>query len=247
MDVGRVTLMAELWFDAEPQLDPEALVEAVPGSELVSNTKVLSLAHPRFAHENATIITTVAAPGEERDHPLPTAEQTWDWAEAGEVIASCTHSLVLLELFGRPHEHHERIEAFLATLRGAIALTRPRAVWCPNCWRVARPAELLEDELPAFVNVRLFRESEDDEVSLVMDTFGLNSFGLPDAQCRFSSEDHEPNEIATVLYDLGAYILDRGDVISEGDTVGDLPWRVHDSEAIVGPGRRVLALERDEA
>ena len=77
---------------------------------------------------------------------------------------------------------------------------------------------------------------------MVMDTLGLHVFDLPDAQCRFAPDDQEPNAIAAMLYDLAAYLLDRGDVISDGDTIGDLPWRCKDALALVPPARRMLDL-----
>ena len=45
-----------------------------------------------------------------------------------------------------------------------------------------------------------------------------------------------------MLYDLAAYLLDRGDVIADGDTVGDLPWRCRDGQSLIPPARRVLAI-----
>ena len=33
-----------------------------------------------------------------------------------------------------------------------------------------------------------------------------------------------------------------GDEVTDGDTVGDLPWRCHETESLVGPERRVLHL-----
>jgi hypothetical protein len=180
-------------------------------------------------------VTVAVRPDEHTAAPDPS--QTWDWNGAEETLARCSHSLLVVELLAH-NPHEERVEAFLPALRTLIEPTRPEVVWLPHCTRVARPDDILDDELPAFVNVRLFQLDDD----LVMDTLGLNALGLPDAQCRFGADDHEPVAIATVLYDLAAYILDRGDVIADGDTVGDLPWVCHDAEALVGPGRRVLEL-----
>jgi hypothetical protein len=182
-------------------------------------------------------VTVAVRPDEHTTAPDPS--QTWDWNGAAEALARCEESVLVIELLAHAGRE-QRVEAFVPALRTVIEHTRPAAVWLPHCSRVARPDDLLEEELPAFVNVRLFQLDED----LVMDTLGLSLLGLPDAQCRFAAADYEPNEIATVLYDLAAYLLDRGDVIGDGDTVGDLPWVCHEAEALVGPGRRVLALTR---
>ncbi len=129
------------------------------------------------------------------------------------------------------------MEAFLATLRAAVRLLSPAAVWCQNSARLVRPLEVLEDDLAALVNVRMYKV---EEGGLVMDTLGLHALGLHDVQCRFHQE--EPNAIAAILYDLAAYLLDQGDVIREGDTVGDLPWRCHEAQSLVAPARPVLNL-----
>src|SRR4051812_2967932 len=64
----RTSLIAELWFESEPQLDQAQL--AALGAGLAS-----------------------------ADVP-PSSAQTWDWDEAGDVVARCTHSLVIAEFRG---------------------------------------------------------------------------------------------------------------------------------------------------
>jgi hypothetical protein len=217
-------LMVELWFESEPQLDDDALL----------------VAHPRFQHTytdgvRAPIVTAVLP--STRNGDRPDCSQTWDWQEASSVLERCSHSLMLVEWTGRRQTVRERIEAFVPTVRAAVELSAPAAAWCPNSERVVAPRELLEDELAPLVNVRMFRDGE----TTVMDTLGLHALALPDAQCRFNGE-HEPPVIAAMLYDLAAYLLDRGDVIEDGDTLGELPWLCRDGPALVAPGRRVLDL-----
>jgi hypothetical protein len=245
MDDGRVTLMVELWFEAEPQLDPDALVAALPGTDRMPSDGPVLVAHPQFVHHyedrEQCIITAALYPDAGATNgDRPDTTQTWDWPEAGDVLARCRHQLLIAEFAGRAHPHKDRLEAYLPTLRAAVELTRPAAAVCPTSDRVVRPHELLEDELAPFVNVRLFRVSDDD--STLMDTLGLHALGLPDVQCRFDHARHSPESIGVMLYDLAAFLVDRGDVIADGDTVGDLPWRCHTGEALVEPERRVLDL-----
>jgi hypothetical protein len=241
------TLMVELWFETPPQLDNAALAAAVPGSEPAGDNETVLVVHPRFEHiytdgKRAPIITAVLGPihNGEREGYVPDPSQTWDWEQAATVLDRCSHAVVLSEWTGPFHPFRNRIAAFVPTVRAAIELTSPVAAWCPNSERVVKPLELLEDELAPLVNVRMFRVEDDG--STLMDTLGLHALGLPDAQCRFDQSEHDPPVIAAMLYDLAAYLLDHGDVIADGDTLGELPWCCRDGQALVAPDRRVLDL-----
>jgi hypothetical protein len=232
-----VTLTAELWFEAEPRLDREALVAEIPGAELADELVV----HPRFVHtsgdgKRATIGTVLAAPeGKPEPGFVPTTAQTWDWPQADQALAAARHSLVVSEIFGRLHPYRDRIAAFLGTLTAAAEQTRPAAIWLPNSQRVLEPSAL--DELSAFTNVRLFRAPDG---SLVMDTLGLHALGLPDVQRHFTGAD--PTDVAATLFGVAAYELAHGDVIADGDTIGDEPLRAEPTAAYIAPARNVLNL-----
>jgi len=239
-----VTLMAELWFETEPQLDLPALAAAVPGAEVHQDDDASRvLAHPRFVHtyeegKQAPIYTALLSATDDRepDH-VPTTEQTWDWAEADAVLARCTHSVLVAEMLGRLHPFRDRLEAYIPTLCAAIERFSPAAVWLPNSARVAHPRAILEQrELVACLNVRLFRVEDSDEA--LMDTLGLHALGLPDLQRVFSDED--PGAIAGRLYDTATYLLEHGDVIEPGHTVGEPPWRAAREPSLAGPERSAL-------
>ena len=154
MDDGRVTLMVELWFESEPQLDLEVLVAAVPGTDRVPSRRPAAgrapalrapLRRRRRVHHHGH---PRPRRGRRQRH-RPDTTQTWDWPDADNVLARCTHQLLIAEFYGRAHPHQERIDAYLPTLRAAIELTSPVAAACPTSDRVVRPTELLEDELAA--------------------------------------------------------------------------------------------------
>jgi hypothetical protein len=230
------SLMVELWFEHEPQLDPRDVAAAVPHAE----SKGDLIIHPRFVQEPvegdpAALGTSLLRGGGSEREFAPTAEQTWDWDEAEETLSRCSHSLLVAELLGRYHPFRDRLEAFLPTLRAAIAVTRPAALWCPNSTRIVTPA--FEHDHSPFVNVRMFR----GEDFLLMDTLGLHVLGLRDFQCRFT--DRAPGEIAAALLNLAGYALEHGDVIEDGDTMGEEYWRCRHDVAIVAPEREVVDLE----
>jgi hypothetical protein len=165
--------------------------------------------------------------------PPPTTEQTWDFDGADAVLARCAHSRLVT---GADRE------AFVAALCAAIEDLAPAAVWLPLCERVAEPATILHDrELAALVNVRMFAVDGTDQ--RLLETLGLHALGLPDVQCV--AEPDEPASIAALLYDVAGYLLQSGDVIEDGDTIGNRPWRCHDATSVVAPERRMLTLSPD--
>ncbi|MBE2318952.1 DUF4261 domain-containing protein [Solirubrobacter sp. CPCC 204708] len=238
-----VTQMAELWFDHEPQLDLDALAAAVPGAERMGD----ALVHPRFAFtlddgSKGALVTTFLTPdGERTDENAATTEQTWDWEDADAVLARCTHSLLVAELFGSVRPYRERIETYVPTLCAAIEQLQPAAVWLPNSERVANPAAILHDrELIACLNVRLYGIEDTDHK--LMDTLGLHALGLPDLQCAYEHDD--PADIAQLLFDVAGYLLDHGDVIEDGDDLAERGWVCHDAVSVTEPERRALTLTR---
>ena len=66
------------------------------------------------------------------------------------------------------------------------------------------------------MNVRLFRV-EGSASDVVMDTLGLQVFGLPDLQCH--CHGIELPRLATYLRNAANYVFERGDVIRDGDTI----------------------------
>ena len=78
-----------------------------------------------------------------------------------------------------------------------------------------------------------------------MDTLGLHALGLPDFQIRF--RDLPPGRVASVLYNLAAYVLENSDVIDAGHTVagvnGDEHWPCRHEDALVEPDRVVLDID----
>src|SRR2546429_2545599 len=75
-------------------------------------------------------------------------------------------------------------------------------------------------------------------IHVVMDTLGLQVFGLPDLQCH--CHDLELPRLAAYLRNAGNYIFDRGDVIRDGDTIEGMQpgekWRRLQGEGLNPPG-----------
>jgi hypothetical protein len=89
------------------------------------------------------------------------------------------------------------------------------------------------------VNVRFF---EVDENIKMMDTRGLDPFGIPDVEARFAGV--EPGRVAAELTKLAQYLWSRGrDVFDDGDTFDGLDgeeWSAVHARSSAGPDRPVL-------
>jgi hypothetical protein len=129
-------------------------------------------------------------------------------------------------------------------LNAAITSLRPVAIWAPHAQQLILPQAILDNHLETFVNVRV-HNIEGIEKAILLDTIGLHVFRLPDLQCHFKRLD--PSEVANVLYNTAAYILEQGDVIDDGNTItGVTPtdkWRCQHEMAILDPQRVVLDVD----
>jgi hypothetical protein len=120
---------------------------------------------------------------------------------------------------------------------GVVAYSHPAPATAVTGWPAADGA----------ANVRLFRV-EGSNQDVVMDTLGLQVFGLPDLQCH--CHDLELPRLAAYLRNAGNYIFERGDVIRDGDTIEGMQpgekWRCMQEKALIPPGRLVIDLDPGE-
>jgi hypothetical protein len=251
-------LTVELLYAASLDPDLDAVLhrvqQALPSSRLAESDHesgaTRMIVHERFGTVIADgtrvpLFTAITPSAErqviEREHDF---SQTWAWPEAQTEVARATACVAVVEVMGHPHEPGDRLTAFRAVAEALAATTDPLAIWSPNVCKFVPPAHA--DGLEPYINVRLFRV-EDGDGELVMDSLGLHALGLPDVQCRFRSID--PGDMAPVLYNTAAYIVDHGDVIGDGHTIagprGDERWRCRHETALIGPDRTVIDIEPD--
>ncbi len=177
-------------------------------------------------------------------------EQTRGWDARAAIGEVASPSLLVSDLFAGGIARHARLKLFMGLVTSVLALRRCRAiVWGPS-QKVVDPAMLLqsldEDPLFAAINVRLFRVGDGAAGEVVMDTLGLEPFGLPDVQMHFVGLD--PNRVAGFLHGLGRYLFQRGPVIEDGHTVPGpegQAYRCRIEEALVAPARVVIDVEPD--
>jgi hypothetical protein len=165
------------------------------------------------------------------------------------VFNECRYSLMLTNMMSSPLAHGVRRKIIV---NGLLAVLERMAAdlifWRPTqqmlspadvCGRYSEPKELANPVF-GFLNVRFFNISNSDS-DMVMDTLGLNALGLTDFQIHY--RELEPDPVARLLYGLGAYAFEKGDVIEDGHTVEGLDggrWKCRRETSLVEPHREVL-------
>ncbi len=173
-------------------------------------------------------------------------QQSWDFAGAADAVARARHTLLASEFMARLLPYPDRLRLFRALGTGLVELTRPVALYSRAAGALYDPQHWLEIQRSGYeyyglFNVRSFNvEGTADDA--VMDTLGLGIFGVPDLQCHFRNLDRD--EVASLLYNIGIYLMQNGDVIESGHTIQGLfegsKWRCNHEESLIAPDREVV-------
>ncbi len=245
----RPALVAELWYEAAPNLEDPGLLAALRevSADTEAQGSAVTVPHQIGAGSGVAPLLTVLLPGSSLDDPaksLPDTSQTWSWVGAEQAVQGCRASLLVSEMFAAGADPAERVAALTTVLDAVIRTTGPAVISWPQSQRVADPAEFEAEDLDGIINVRLFTVARDPG-ALVMDTLGLNVFGMPDVQCHF--RDRDPGEIAALLYTTAVYLFDSGDVILDGNTIsepnGQGRYVCRREPALLDPARPVLDVD----
>jgi hypothetical protein len=178
-------------------------------------------------------------------------QQTWDWDEARQVVASTQWALVANDLLAGGLPPKVRNKQFRGFIRAVQEIAPCQAMHWLNTQQMINPARFLfqqdqEGTKPLYgsINVRFFN-IQNSNGDFLMDTLGLAVLGLPDIQCHFRKLP--PNSIAQMLGDVACYIFDNGDVIKDGETVPGIKenerWKCQHEMALVKPERPVLDID----
>jgi hypothetical protein len=184
------------------------------------------------------------------DEQRPTYEasfqQSWGWPNARAVVGQCRHSLMVMDMFGGGLPPMRRLELFGNVLRVLLAQGRYEGIHFKTSQQflaVEAYQAAVDSPFFGFLNVRMFNIANDpSQKVMLMDSMGMQPFGLPDTQCHFQGLD--PNRIAPIVFNIAAYLLQSGDVIEDGHTVPgiapDSKWRCQHEMSLVKPERLVL-------
>ncbi len=106
------------------------------------------------------------------------------------------------------------------------------------------PASAKQMPLDIWSNVRFFKIQEVKPEWSLMDTVGMSQLDVPDHEAFFQLDAYEPSEIGTFLRNASTYVVERGPVIRDGDTIdgpGDVRWQGRNiDESRVAPPRAVI-------
>ncbi len=247
-------LVAELWYEAAPDLTDPALLDALravlPGVEAQADSLTVAYRDPdsngQVDGAPAPLITVVlpSSPLGVAGKQRPDPGQTWDWPEAEQAVARAGAGVIVTELLVAGWSAQDRVNAVTRVVAALVAHSKPALVWWPHSQKVSEPETVVADEVDGVLNVRFFTVAGDDD-AIVLDTLGLHVFGLPDLQCHF--RDREPGEIAGLLYATALYLFDSGDVIGDGNTISGPAdgerFVCRRESALLAPTRRVLDVD----
>lgn len=181
-------------------------------------------------------------------------QQAWHWHEAEPTVQECKHSLLLVDMMASGLEPKSRLELFTGALRAVLETAPCDAVYFRASDKLVEPRAYLAsieegESLYGAMNVRFYNVegSGSGRHEALMDTVGLAALGIPDVQCHFY--DLNPDEVAGILMNIGYYLFNQGDVISDGETIGfteDMRWRCEHQYALAAPHRVVIDLNPGE-
>jgi Domain of unknown function (DUF4261) len=258
---------AELFFERRPTLTRAAFVEAVrrfsPTAELLGGDSTegpLAVLHDEYPVTYsdgpvlpARIVFILSKEAPTLDKYDSALQQAWDFPDARATVSRATSCGLLTDLMGGPLSPADRLSVFQRTLDGLLTLVQPLAIHWEASDRLIEPRQYAAREPRKYpdpqagaINVRLVRieNASGDTGDIVMDSRGLDVFGLPDVQCHFRGL--EAGRIAGLIYGVAAYLFEKGDVIEDGHTVEGLDgqkWRCQHEAALVGPDRVVLDID----
>jgi len=243
----RLTLVAELWYADEPDLDAPAVLEALRSVSRAAEAQdgSLTVPHPLDDPDLPPLLTVVVpgSPLGQEGKALPDVSQTWDWPEAEDVVRGCRGSVLVTELLTEGRTAAERLDALGQVVAALIPATRPLLIHWAHSQRVADPASFGAGDLDGPINVRMFSDARTG--ALAMDTLGLHVFDLPDVQCHF--RDRPPGAIAELLFATAVYLFEAGDVIEDGNTIsgtdGEGRYLCHREASLVDPARLVVDVD----
>lgn len=133
----------------------------------------------------------------------------------------------------------------LLDVPGALAYFDPNGEVLLDAASLARSLEHhRESELPPFdvwSTIRFFPLEEGPEPKWVaMDTIGMEQLDILDQEACFRPDDVDPDDVAELLRNISLYLLERGNVIRDGDTLegpGGV-WRASEAEESLAPAPR---------
>jgi len=180
--------------------------------------------------------------------------QFWQTPNGAELIDASQWEVMIGDNTPEGYPHQMRAQILYDWLEAALDLFPDcTAVWFEDSQNVVTADELRNNPyegarriFDGAVNVRMFEIEDTDEI--VVDTLGLQVFGLPDVQVHFKGLDTD--DVIGFVYDLALYQFENDCPIQDGDNVDgfgtdheyhdDIQWTCQYEDSILEPKRPVL-------
>jgi hypothetical protein len=199
------------------------------------------------------LLGPVSQTAQRTDDITKALQQSWAFPAAAQVYEACSHMRLLTNMMSSPLSHQVRRKIIANGLLALLETSRADLIYWAPTQQMLSPAEIvarysdpreLANPLYGFLNVRFFNISNSSG-DMLMDTLGLNALGLTDFQVHYRGL--EPDPVARLLYNLGAYAFEKGDVIEDGHTVEGVDkksrWTCRRENSLHDPQRQVLDID----
>ncbi len=162
------------------------------------------------------------------DAPLPQhhwqnwVEKAWWWPEAAEVMATNQAHLIVSSSWDHStrldaHVKHTLVVREFIDQLSAIAVSWGSVLVSANQFAGEFHKFQAEQVLPVRLWV-LIQLSGDGQGGTVVSTLGMDAFGLKEIEAN--SAPMEPQDALLLVNNLAGYLISKGPVVNEGDTVG---------------------------
>ena len=183
------------------------------------------------------------------------ASQTWDWPQLEHALGHAVGRLSVSEESTPPFgDRAERIRRFNVVLRALLEHVPTAAIHWEPAQRLVDPQGFIESLAHGgtitdhAVNVRMFRVPDGRPGETLMDTVGLNHFGVADLQMHFAGLD--PSDVAPILLHYAEYVFGKGDVLKDDDLVRGVEaldeWTCKREASLSQPARVVVDIRPDK-
>lgn len=190
--------------------------------------------------------------------PLELSQQ-WDCPEYKDIIARTKYAVMISDFMAAGLENVERMNVLTEFVEAMIELfPNCIGVYFEPCSMLLTPDAIRNNKqngnhrgLNLFVNIRFFNVADTDE--MLIDSYGLYKFGMPDIQYHF--KELNPDNIIKHCFNVVSYIFTGNVDIKDGETIDglkngnlsqDVRWYCQHEISMVQPEREVIDINTNE-
>lgn len=186
--------------------------------------------------------------------------QQWFCPEYQDIIDKTKYTLMITDFMAAGLPNVERMDILTNFVETAVELFPDCiGVYFEPCAAVLTTEAIRENKkrpgmrgLNLFMNIRFFNIEETDG-EMIVDSYGLYKFGLPDIQYHFHTLT--PSDVVNHCFNVAAYIFEGSVDIKDGETIDglkdgaisrDVYWKCQHELSLIEPEREVLDINTCE-